>query len=82
MYQPVADIAYSESRISLHSLKLKVAKMFVDLGSTENITNTIDDKISHRIIIKKKINAFRKLDKYLWSQDRVPIDTMLKYYNT
>lgn len=53
MYQPIADIASSEPRISVYGQKLKVAKMFVDLGSTENITNTIDDKIALRM--KKRV---------------------------
>ena len=61
MYQPAPNVSYQEPSMYVYGHKLKAVKTFVYLGSTLNMTGTLDDEICLRI--SKASVAFGKLDK-------------------
>uniref|UniRef100_A0A0L8FV10 Uncharacterized protein n=1 Tax=Octopus bimaculoides TaxID=37653 RepID=A0A0L8FV10_OCTBM len=80
MYKPAPSNAYAGSNIYALEQKLQFVDKFVYLGSIMSMTNTLGDETSFRI--EKASETFRRLDRRLWSLNRMSVETKLKTNNT
>jgi len=78
MYQPAPGESYYEPAIYVYGQKLAVVNRFVYLGSTLNMTGTLDDEICFRI--SKASDAFGKLNRRLWICRGISVATKVKVY--
>ena len=80
MFQPAPCKTYHPPTIYLKGEVLKVVDKFVYLGGTLHRTGSLDSEVSSRI--QKAADSFGKLEKKVWSQHDIKLQTKIMVYRT
>ena len=80
MFTPTLGEPYTEPNIVVNGTRLEVVNTFVYLGSTISRDGSLDAEVHTRI--QKASVAFGKLEKRLWSDRGVTINTKVTVYQT
>ena len=80
MYQPAPGKTYYSPTIYLKGEVLKVVDKFVYIGGTLHRTGSLDSEVSSRI--QKAADSFVKLEKKVWSQHGIKLQTKIMVYRT
>ena len=80
MFTPAPGQPYAEPTITVNGTRLEVVDTFVYLGSTLSRDGSLDAEIYHRI--QKASVAFGKLEKRVWADRDITINTKVMVYRT
>ena len=80
MFTPAPGEPYAEPNITVNGTRLDVVDTFVYLGSTLSRDGALDAEIYHRI--QKASVAFGKLEKRVWADRDITINTRVMVYRT